>query len=372
MKNSVKWLVLVSAMAICLGSQTPVAALRPAKDDTIGVRKWLIIPVFYATNRVASPNGTSIEYEEAENEGGLTFGVKNVAIPAPDPELFPTDKIATKSWYEVERPESEAGKTPPVDPEKTTLKDRRMSEAECLRDLRSYTTSIGAKNCVLFAHGCCATFDTSIKRAARIAARMGTPVILYDWVSPVGFSKYLQNETRMQQSMDDFYSLMTKVEKTVTPQNLTLLGHSMGAEFIDEALVRRAVRLGNKPTTPLKAIIMASGDMDARTVLHHASIYPTNAQTAQFFVSTDDDRLNASAMAHGNFERLGAPGPLLPQLVGIKNATVIDITASEGGHEIPFPVLAALHGHGDTALGSQYTLEKSDAGYLVLKKVEKK
>jgi esterase/lipase superfamily enzyme len=176
---------------------------------------------------------------------------------------------------------------------------------------------------------------------------MQTPVVLYDWVSPEGFRQYLQNETHAQQAMDNFWSFLTRVEKRGNPENIIVLGHSMGALFVDEAMVRRSIQYDAHGSAPqLKQIILSNPDLDAATFLNHAEQFAGNAKSTLVFLSRDDDRLRASALAHGGYPRLGAPGSMAQELSKVKGITAIDITDADSGHEIPFQVLAYIHKNG--------------------------
>jgi esterase/lipase superfamily enzyme len=272
------------------------------------------------------------------------------------------------SWQQVVQPESEAGKAPTISQDKCRLKDQVLSREEVVKSFQSYTAATGVHDRVIFTHGCCANFDTSMQRAAKIAAHMGTPVLLYDWVSPVSFTQYLRNETRLEQTTDDFCRFLNNVDKVSDPATVTLLGHSMGAMLVDEALVRRAIRSSYEARKPFREVIMSNADVDARTFLKHAPEFISNGAMVHFYISTTDDRLSASALAHGRFERLGRPGKLLNDLARLKGATVVDITAGDTGHEIPFSVVAALHENNPAALGKSFTLEECAPGYLRLKR----
>jgi esterase/lipase superfamily enzyme len=142
----------------------------------------------------------------------------------------------------------------------------------------------------------------------------------------------------------------------------------MGAEFIDQAMVRRFIVSSFAPRKPYREIIMSNPDIDARSFLEHGPEFASTASIVRIYISTDDDRLNASSIAHGGFERLGLPGPLLNELAQLKGINVIDITESGYGHEISFPVVAALHSGNSAMLPTAYKLELQPQGYWRLKK----
>lgn len=356
-----------SLPSIC--TNVPPLALKSPKDDTIGVTNWLVVPVFYTTNRQYIGSEGAIAYAEDPSSSGVSFGVKNVIVPAPTAASITADKLKKMCWQDLTCAEADAGKQPTFSPEQCQLKNQILSKEGLVKSLRAYSTASGVHDSVVFAHGCCATFDTSMRRAAKIAANMGSAVVLYDWVSPVGFNKYLQNETRLEQTIDDFCLFLNNMEKVTSPRNITLLGHSMGAEFVDQAMVRRAIKNAYVKCKPFREIIMSNADIDARSFLNHSAAFAGNASAVRIYISTDDDRLNASSLAHGSFVRLGAPGPLLSELAQAKNLTVVDITAGDSGHEIPFSVVTALHTGKGASLAKGFTLEKREPGYFCLTKI---
>jgi|AGTN01.2.fsa_nt_gi Uncharacterized protein conserved in bacteria len=346
--------------------------LKKAKDDTVGVRNWLIVPVFYATNREYIGKDGSIVYSGEPNKSGLLFGVKNIAVPAAPPFAPTPEKCKQMNWQAVLQDKRNVGKAPDVAPEKCPLKDKLFEREEIVKSFESYKNASGSQDSIIFVHGCCANFDSSMQRAAKISAHLGSPVLLYDWVSPVGFSRYLQNETRVQQTMDDFCRFLGNVEKISDPATITLLGHSMGAMFVDQAMVRRAIKSECAPLKQFHEIIMSNGDVDAKSFLKHEAEFAGNGSTVRIYISTDDDRLGASATAHGGFPRLGAPGDLLDELAQSKNITFYDITKLDTGHEIPFSFVASMHGNGDAKPEEEFQLEKREPGYFRVTAAESK
>jgi esterase/lipase superfamily enzyme len=347
-----------------LGASMPASALSQPKDDTIGVRDWLVVPVFYATNRQYTGKDGSIIYSDEPNNTGLLFGVKNIVVPAPPTASVAASKLEQMAWQSLHT--AEAGKLPVVMLDKCPLKDHVLAKDEVVQAFQSYSASTGSHDSVVFVHGCCATFDTSMTRAAKIAAHMGTPILLYDWVSPVGFDKYLQNETRVKQTTDDFCRFLGKLDKVTDPSTITLLGHSVGNEFIDQAMVRRSIANSFIPLKPYREIIMSNADIDARTFLKHPAEIAGNGSIVRVYISRKDDRLDASSLVHGGFERLGAPGPLLNEVAQAKGITVVDITDADTGHEIPFPVVAAFHANNPAALNPLFKIERREPGYFCL------
>lgn len=333
------------------------------QDDTIGVKDWLVVPVFYATNRAYDGANGEISYSDEPNNKGLLFGVKNVVLPKPTDIDLTEERLQRNCWRLVHA--KYAGQTPDV--REFPLPNNLFASDKIVKAFKDYASTTGASDSVIFVHGCCANFETSMKRAAKVAAHMESPVLLYDWVSPVGFRSYLQNETRVRQTTDDFCRFLSRVDSIADPGSITLLGHSMGAQFVDEALVRRAILSTAVKQEPYREVILSNADVDARSFLKHAADISANANKVRIYISSKDQPLRASALAHGGYERLGEPDKLVGQLVGLKATDVIDISEAASGHEIPFAIVAGFH-QGDQTKLNQFNFEKITPGYLYLKK----
>ena len=340
-------------------SVSACALLKPPPDDTKGVRNWLVVPVFFATNRRFDGSRGGVDFAEALNANGLTFGVKNVAVPVPIYSPVDHDSEKRMLWLRIEKEDVNKEGTPDFDRAKCPIKDSTIERDQIVARFKAYMKATGSKETVIFVHGCCATFDTSLKRAARLSAHMQAPVLAYDWISPRGFTKYLENETLARQSLDDFCRFLGQAEKILGPGNISLLGHSMGALFIDEAMVRRSAQniISLNPPGRFAELIMSNADLDARTFLNHASQFDANAARSRIYISTADSRLNASAIAHGGFKRLGEPGPLTEDLAKTSGHELIDITANNSGHELPFWIVANLHRFGNLGSVKEYQLQ---------------
>jgi esterase/lipase superfamily enzyme len=359
---------LVSVLLIGLGIAvfSQIQILPPAKDDTVGVVDWLVVPVFYATNRTYAGDGKSIEYSQIKNGQSLLFGVKNVLVPFPDAPTLSEQKLQMMGWQRLHT--DTPGQKPTVSLEACTVKDQLLGQKEVVEAFDAYSDKTQTQESCVFVHGCCATFDSSMNRSAKIAAYMQIPLVLYDWESPVGFQRYLQNETRVQQTCDNFCNFLNSIEQIRDPSEITLLGHSMGAMFVDQAMVRRASNRKMQMVKPYREIIMSNADIDAQSFVNHANEFAENANTVRIYVSRKDDRLDASSFAHGGFERLGAPGPLLGELRKLSHLDIIDITAGDTGHEIPFSLVSAVHDEQEPKLEGGLYLDKIQPNYWTLSK----
>lgn len=355
---------------------TPPAVDKQAKDDATKPREWIVVPVYYATNRAFAGENGNITYSEEPNGNGLLFGVKNIAAPVPIHTPVEKDTEQKMAWQRIVKApkivnQSEPPSPPDVDSSNFRVKDKTLTRDEIVPAFNSYMKDTGIKETVVFVHGCCATFDRSMQRAATIAAYMQVPVLLYDWVSPKGFKKYLANETRAEQTMDDFCRFLSKIEKLSDPGNITLMGHSMGARFVDQSMVRRSAQIGDGKLLPqYKELIMSNADIDGKSFLNHAKEFTSNAKITRVYFNRNDDVLEASALAHGEFPRLGNPGPLLSALTKTEGVELVDITQNNSKHEIPFWIVANLHRYDNLDKVKEFELKHVSPGLLSVERTE--
>lgn len=331
------------APTVAAVSSEPEIKTNPVVEESQAVRDWVVIPIFYATNRKFIGDSDHIQYSEDPSDTGLQFGVKNIVAQLPQKSPLSKETRSKMLWQRIHISRDSSAGPPDFDKNKCAVKDKLLGREEIVPALTAYIKNTGSEEGIIFIHGCCADFDTSMERTAKLAAHVQEPILFYDWVSPKGFKKYLENETRVQQTIDDFCRFLNKITTIIEPAHLTLIGHSMGSQFLDSAMVRRADKKAeNSNIQPFKELILSNADIDALAFLHHAKEFASNATKTRIYFSKNDDRLNGSAFAHG-FSRLGAPGPLINELAQIKIAQFIDITENGSGHEMPFWVIANLH-----------------------------
>lgn len=350
--------------------------LAPASAETKNTVNWLIVPVFFATNRVSAGDNCPIDYLQAQNEKGLSFGVKNIACPVPVNSPLSEDMQNKMLWQQIhikvknEKNLPELQQKITVYAQKSAIKDKRLDRNEIVPAFADYMKQTGSKESVLFVHGCCVDFNTAMQLVAMLSAHMQAPVLVYDWVSPKGFRNYLQNGTRAEQTMDHFCQFLAKVEKITDPSHVTLVGHSMGNQFVDQSMLRRYGQNVDKSSVPqFKEIILANADVDAQSFINHVSDVAANAKITRIYVSSKDPRLNTSSWVHGGFCRLGEPGILITKLAGIDHVEVIDTTAANSGHELLYWLVANMHRYGNIGPVKEFDLKQVAPGYLALDKL---
>ncbi len=359
----------IGLSCLLYGACSILSDLAPVKEEVVDVRDWLVVPIFYATNR-ARADSKQIDFLEKKNNGPLAFGVKNICVPYPEKVSISPEIIDRLGWRLIHLQKAIPSNTLPVilPEQKNHIPDQEFSPREVASAFEKYRGLIVNGDVVVFVHGCCVTFKTSLERTAKLAVQMQTPVIVYSWVSPIGFEKYLENGTLAQQAYDSFCTFLDRLAQRVPTDKTIVIGHSMGAGFIDEAFVRRFERsYGGKVLPKYKEIIFSQPDIDARVYLNHDKNTISQANKTTIFMVSDDPRLRTAALAHGRFERLGLPGPLLDELCKLDTQDIIDLTVSGIGHNLPARFIGSMYRIG-TINGSDYNLVQKQKHLFILER----
>mgnify|MGYP000264108225 CR=1 FL=1 len=106
------------------------------------------------------------------------------------------------------------------------------------------------------------------------------------------------------QTVDDFCKFINKVETLMDPREITFIGHSMGAQLVDHAMVRRADLMKANPSmSKFKELIMSNADIDVLSFIKHGNDFSLNGEKTRIYFSTKDKRLRLSRFVHGGFDR---------------------------------------------------------------------
>lgn len=358
------WSTLIFLLCGFLGACKILTDLAPVHEDTSKVQDWIVCPVFFATTR--KPDSKQ-EFTEEPSYDMFRFGVRNVIVPAPTKVALQKDTMDKLGWklIHLDKP-LENGLKPEI-PADCKVKDQDFTKEEVAAFFDKYQDESGIDKIVFFVHGCCATFQTSLERAAKLESHMKRPLVVFDWASPRGFTKYLQNETLAEQNYDRFYAFMNAVEEKISPHEIILLGHSMGTRILEEGLLRRSERARLRvPYEKFSETIFCQPDSDARYFINHNKEIVSQSERTEIFYNSMDGRLEASGTAHGGYPRLGRPGELLNTLCKFDNQSMIDVTAAAMGHEIAFWVVSDFSNKVDVK-SQGYEMVEDRKNHFILK-----
>jgi esterase/lipase superfamily enzyme len=215
---------------------------------------------------------------------------------------------------------------------------------------------------VIFVHGCCVSFKEALKQAAELRAQTRTPVVMYDWGSPLSYSGSLLANPRSQERFNIF---MMGIARRFESEKVAIVGLSLGNVLIDNFFMQhRPAEVGKK----FDQVVFARADMDS--VAFRTHIPKISEHTNKFFVYADskDPMMNlsnfirklASPVLHG--DRVGrlAAGLFTEQLL-----RVIDVTPLGMKHLLPVGVVAdMLASNGSKPEEGQYNYVELPNGSL--------
>ncbi len=292
---------------------------------------WVRTPILYCTERMLNLNSSETVYQNAVGEK-LSFGCKYLPVPLPAARAADVDALKVSGHYKMLGNMDSGPASLFIPPEFEPFKSRTLTEAELFNEaLRLESLSGGL---IVFVHGCCADFESSMQKAGNLAIWTKQPVLMYDWYSPKGLDKYLANEQRYEQAKDGFFAFMDGLEKAVPAENITLIAHSMGNRFLDSYLVRRSEIQQGQDVKAFHATNFVAADVDAQAFANHEKVIARVGGPVKIFVSDKDEALMISGSAR--YARLGNPGAILKKLSSCECADLLDVRAAGTGHDMPF------------------------------------
>lgn len=364
------------AVCCCILLQSSAYA-APAKDaakkwnQQVG---WLVLPIFFATDRQLDINSSDLNYKEEQMPDGLNYGVKNVVVPLEAHAAKQLSALTPLGWCRLPG----EGKTPPpiknLGQEQLKTPTRTMKKDEFVGSVEKAINESPRKEVLVYVHGCCADFKTSIERAARLAQWFKVPVVMYDWTSPVvrtwlpELNEYRKNEVTYEQSQDRFNEFLDSLEEKFGAQRITVAAHSLGNRFLDAAMKRRYDRFGQNPHhTKFNEVIYGCADVDARAFANHSGKAAWNGRINRIYASEKDSALATSRRLHGKEPRLGSPGPVLDALSKTQKLDVVDVTDVGMNHELPFWVMSNMHRYGRPGEKRDFDILQKNPHYYVLR-----
>lgn len=203
----------------------------------------------------------------------------------------------------------------------------------------------------IFVHGCCMSQKAALEQAAQIELALGIPVVEFDWAS-VGtlsaplfpeINSYRRSERSLEISDINFQNFIDRSLKEFKPEQITLIGHSMGNRLLINLL--RQLPSDKK----INQVHFLRPDLSFQAFLLDEKRLCSKA--LQFFVyfSHNDPWLKRSEFLSGGIPRLGRPEKLTEVLnsEGLSfgppgAACFIDVSSLLLGHSIPYSVLSSF------------------------------
>lgn len=360
----------------CILMQTAVLA-APTQNAAVKwdqQQGWLVLPIYFATDRELDINSTELNYKEQQMREGLNYGVKNIVVPLDAHASKQLSSLAASGWYRLPGNSKSTPSVNSLSMQQLKVPTQTLTKDQFLQKVREAIQKSPRKEALVYVHGCCADYKSSMQRAARIAEWFKVPVIMYDWTSPVvrtwlpELNEYRKNEITFEQSQDRFNEFLDTLEETLGARSITIMAHSLGNRFLDSAMKRRYDRYGQNPNHPkFNEVIYGCADVDARAFANHSGKAAWNGRVNRVYASAKDSALALSKRLHGKEPRLGSPGPVLDALSKTQKLDVIDVTAVGMNHELPFWVCSNMHRYGRPGERRDFDIVQQNEHYYVLR-----
>ncbi len=187
----------------------------------------------------------------------------------------------------------------------------------------------GQREAVIFVHGYNNNMAEGVYRFTQMQHDFGFPSVpvLYSWPSAASGGDYLYDRDSILFARTGLETLIDQISGTPV-ERIVLIGHSMGAQLVMEALRQRAIRKG-RMWPKLEMVSLIAPDVDIDLFRSQARDIGTLPKPFVVFTSGQDRALRLSEWLSGSDDKLGTVENLnrLSEL----EVTVVDTTAVAGG-----------------------------------------
>lgn len=225
-------------------------------------------------------------------------------------------------------------------PDKTPdpARDFVMTDYERFQSATGFSRAVAAKTralpagqreAVIFVHGYNNNMAEGIYRFTQMQHDFGfrSVPILYSWPSAASGGDYLYDRDSILFARTGLETLIGQISQTPV-ERIVVIGHSMGAQLVMEALRQRAIRKGGL-WPKLKMVALIAPDVDIDLFQSQARDIGRLPQPFLVFTSGEDRALRLSEWLSGSDNKLGTIENL--GRLSALDVTVIDTTAIAGG-----------------------------------------
>jgi esterase/lipase superfamily enzyme len=296
------------------GSSTQPSASAPAPPPLPpGIKGYR--EVFYATDRVASADGTF--GGEPSDNAQLQYG--RVVISIPD----------SHSRGELERPWRILSVTLPEDARRHIVIANRgsMDKDTFFRELTGSIDAAPESGAFVFVHGFNVSFDDAVLRTGQLAwdMKFRGPALTYSWPSAAATSRYVSDLDMADWTAPHLAAFLQDLRKTTGARTIHLVAHSMGSRVLTMALERVAL-VDPATLTHFQEVVLAAPDINNRVLLQLSTAVKTEADRVTIYASNRDRALRASAFLRRGQGRAGSDASAMKLAKGYD---IIDATRAK-------------------------------------------
>lgn len=275
------------------------------------------VPVYFATHRNRSGRSNPYDYFRGQR-APLSLGRAIVTVPR-NRAAGDFETASRRSW-------KSADKAKLITIDTIALLESRD---EFLDNIRDDMSQASRKEALIFVHGYNTSFAGALMRAGQLAVDLSIDgaTLLYSWPSKASMLSYVVDRNQViDPFLEDLKNLIVEVALETGAQRVHLLAHSMGAQFLLDALfqakIDARVQALDKPLAD--EVIFASPDVDAANFVSRIQRVADLAGRITVYSSHEDRALQASELLQGS-KRAGRA----PEIVSAAGVDTIDTTAAE-------------------------------------------
>ena len=325
MRNAGLWLMIVLVVA-CSPRGTLTMAPQAAADGEVR-------SVFVGTTRGMDPETGQFSGDRSETARFARF---DISIP-------PVRKAGEITW-----PKDHLNPDPATD-FLTTAARAYPDPGPFRTDLAAALSGQrrGQREAVIYVHGFNNTFSEGLYRIAQLSHDLEMPgvAVHYSWPSLGKPLAYVHDRDSVLFARDGLQELLEQVA-AAGADRIVVVGHSLGAALVMEALRQMTIRGGSKASSRIAGVVLISPDIDVEVFRSQALRIGTLPQPFLIFTSQKDKALALSARLTGQKDRLGTLEDV--SLVADLKVTLFEVGAfsTGAGHFTPgdSPVLIQLLG----------------------------
>ena len=307
-------------------------ALENAGEPVKEPQSYQTVEVFFSTSRKPTGSDNPYRHFSGRRNGDVvpvhTYGIAEVSVPA----KRKLGSLPIPGWF---------SRYPGYHNDDLYLlkRIRELGRDDFDRQLTGRIASRPGREGLLFIHGFNVDFWGAMLRAAQLAADLDIDgaVAAYSWPSRGNVLCYISDRQEIiAPHVDELKRLILTMARAQGVKRVTVIAHSMGCEFLLQALEKIQLELSGAPkgSAPLiKDVIFAAPDVDIAQFAGVVSKLDAVAGRVSVYCSERDSALAWGRRLISSYDRAGNRADRLAMLVtGDKTAVdTIDTTEASSG-----------------------------------------
>lgn len=313
-------LVIIVALQMVIGCAGPRAVTGLGSTQTVGTNYNDVIPLLIATARTRSDD-LNIAYSRGRSDE-VNFSTVDVVIP----KMHRSGNVETSSSVPDPRRHFSA-----IDYSKIANDQAMINEI----NRRLSPRPVSQREIFIFVHGYNNNFAEGIFRNAQIVHDydIGSLPIHFSWASAGNFTRYLYDRDSAFIARDALAETLQLASQT-NASGIIIVGHSMGAVVVMEALRTLSMRKQKDTLKRIKGVLLAAPDLDPDLFRSQLSDVDPIPKPFTIIVSRRDRALDISRRLTGGDARVGSGADI--ELLQSKNIQVLDTSQVDGGGHTTF------------------------------------